>query len=166
MKVKLTYSEMYVGAMVGILRQIRDLQSGKIGGSGGRNKPADAPDWWQVHIEGALKEQALAQYTGCNWTAVGDQYGNDVGPHEVRSTDLDHGCLLLHDSDADDTPYWLVVGQHGEYRIVGWIWGRDGKRDEYWQDKSGQNRPAYFVPQAALHPPFPGPFDAAPAMMP
>ena len=35
-------------------------------------------------------------------------------------------------------------------RIPGWILGRDGKRDEYWETVNG--RSAYWVPQAALNP--------------
>jgi hypothetical protein len=59
------------------------------------------------------------------------------------------GRLILHDHDKDDQPYVLVVGTAPRFELVGWCFGRDGKRPEYVHDPQG-GRPAYFVPRAAL----------------
>jgi len=49
--------------------------------------------------------------------------------------------------------FWLLCGTNGKYSIKGWILGAEGKRKEYWSDPTGKDRPAFFVPQSALHSP-------------
>jgi hypothetical protein len=45
----------------------------------------------------------------------------------------------------------LVTGLAPVFILRGWIWGREGKRDEWWTDPAC-GRPAFFVPQNALRP--------------
>lgn len=149
MMVRLSRSEITVGAMTGVLRQIDNLMAQRTG----RNGEAGHSDW-QLHIEGALGEQALAKAMGAYWSGeVGNLSASDIGKKiEVRTTQRQDGSLILHEWDKDDAHFFLLTGQHGTYRIVGWIEGRDGKRAAFWRDPVG-GRPAYFVPQAALYDP-------------
>jgi hypothetical protein len=72
-----------------------------------------------------------------------------VGNVQVRSTSGHRNCLILHKTDPDDKAFVLVTGTAPNFVLRGWIWGRDGKNEEYWRDPVG-GRPAYFVPQSAL----------------
>lgn len=72
----------------------------------------------------------------------------DVSGNEVRSTAWRHGCLLVHDRDCDSAPFILVTGEMPSLRIVGWLYGRECKRPEFW--RHDRPRPAYFVPQSEL----------------
>jgi hypothetical protein len=38
----------------------------------------------------------------------------------------------------------------GKYLIHGYMYGRQAKKPEYWDDPQGTNRFAYFVPQTDL----------------
>jgi hypothetical protein len=147
--VRLSRAEMTVGAMTGVLRQIDNAMLQRKG----RNGEAGQHDW-QLHIEGALGEQALAKWIGTFWSGeVGNLSAADIGAKiEARTTSRLDGSLILHEWDRDDAFFFLLTGQHGTYRIAGWIEGRAGKQAAFWRDPVG-GRAAYFVPQAALHPP-------------
>ena len=54
-KVRLSYSEILQGAMVGVMRQVQNLKAGRTHRHGG-----SANNGWQMNIEGALGEMALA----------------------------------------------------------------------------------------------------------
>jgi hypothetical protein len=54
----------------------------------------------------------------------------------------------LHDRDNDEAVFVLVVGSYPSMKIVGWIYGEEGQKKEYWWEGTG--RPAYFVPQENL----------------
>jgi len=103
---------------------------------------------WQISIEGALAEMALAKHLGLYWSK-GKVGCKDVGPHQCRSSQRDDRRLILHDRDCDTDRYYFVTGKNGEYWIRGWIMGKDGKKDEFKDDPCG-GRPAYFVPTSVL----------------
>ena len=114
-----------------------------------------------THLEGTVSELAVSIVTGLPWHAflevltVAGRKPPDVGEDiQVRSTHYKAGCLIAHPTDADDDRFVLVVvdSDSRHMHIVGWLPGRDCKKQIYWQDKSGKNRPAYFVPQKALRP--------------
>jgi hypothetical protein len=86
------------------------------------------------------------------WTgAVGPlDFDGDVGEWQIRATTYANGCLLLHKADADDAPFALVVGVPPVVRVAGWLYGYEGKREQFW--RSVNNRPpCYMVPQDVLH---------------
>lgn len=147
--VRLSKGEMTVGAMTGVIRQIENVRMQRRG----RNGEAGQQDW-QLHIEGALGEQALAKWIGAFWSGeIGNLSAADIGAKiEARTTSRLDGSLILHEWDRDDAFFFLLTGCYGVYRIGGWIEGRAGKQPAFWRDPVG-GRPAYFVPQAALHPP-------------
>ena len=146
-EVILTPGEMHVAATIGCLRQIENLGKRR---SDAHGAPRDGG--WQIHIEGAAGEAAVAKWLGRYWNgALGDLDADDVGTVQVRTTSRTDGCLILHDSDPDSRPFVLVTGVAPSFVLRGWIWARDGKRKEHWRDPVG-GRGAYFVPQSALRP--------------
>lgn len=143
MKIKLTSYEIIQGALSGILRQVENLKNGRVPahGAGDYNN-------WQIHVEGALGELALAKYLRVYWSGKGEFRGGDVGSLQVRTSGYHNGHLLLHHEDNDDDQFWFVTGVNGVYVVRGWIYGFDGKKEEFWREDTG--RPAFFVPQSAL----------------
>lgn len=63
--------------------------------------------------------------------------------------------LLVYDDESspDDTPHVLIYADDDpEYEIVGWIYGREGKRPEYWRGPPLVREACFMVPPPALHP--------------
>jgi hypothetical protein len=151
MNVTLPWSECLLAAQVGSMRRIYALRNGIDGAfSGGPAEP------WDADIEGAAAELAVCKLIGCFWTGM-EVSGSDrkegvtpdAGGVQVRSTRLKSGSLILHEGDADDSAFVLVVGRIPRLDVKGWIHGRDGKRADYWRSESVRH-PAYFVPADAL----------------
>jgi hypothetical protein len=109
----------------------------------------------ELSIVSARGEMAVAKGLNLYWSgSVGDYSAVDVGGLvEVRTITTGHHRLILHPGDRDWAPYVLVDASYQpEMRLVGWIYGKDGKDQKYWSDPSGKNRPAFFVPQNKLRP--------------
>jgi len=146
-EIKLTPAEMLIAAQVGIQRQVQNLKNGaKPAYGAGRDND------WQLNIEGALGEMALAKFLGVYWDGKGEMRDPDVGNVDVRTTPKPNNRLILHTADPDDRRFYLLTGYNGEYIVRGSIMGWEGKHDKYWTDP-GTGRPAYFVPQQALKAP-------------
>jgi hypothetical protein len=145
--IQLTMAEIQMASVIGVQRQIEDIKNNKASVDGELQETA-----WQRHLEGALTECALAKHLNVYWSK-GRYDQPDVGNQDVRATHREDGRLILRDRDKDDRKYWLLTGINGKYTIQGWILGKDGKKEKYWGDPSGRNRPAYFVPQEALNKP-------------
>jgi hypothetical protein len=136
---------MMTAAQVGIMRQVKSIKEGRRDRYG-----AAMGNGWQLHIEGAMGECAVAKVLGIYWSgSVNNFDGPDVGMLEVRTTDGHANRLILHDRDNDDAIFVLVTGVNGVYEVRGYISGRDGKLPEYLDDPIG-GRQAYFVPQDKL----------------
>ena len=145
--VQLNWAQIYSGAIVGIMRQVQNIDF-KSRDRYGRSNGAD----WQDGIESCLAEMAVANYLGLYWDGnIGNYNAPDVGPYQVRHTSWPNGCLLLHKQDKDEEACVLAIGKNGHYRLAGWAWIGEMKKDEYWMDK-GNGRPCYFVPQTDLRP--------------
>lgn len=145
MRVRLTWSEMTTGAFFGVRRLVLAFYNERA-----NTKGQDEDKLWQTQCEGACAEMALAKALDRYWSPVGEMFAGDVGRDEVRCTALPHGSLIIHKPDADDRPFYLVVGSYGRFEVKGWMLGADGKRREWWRDDV--RNPAYFVPQRALQP--------------
>lgn len=144
-KIKLNKSEMFQAALVGVMRQIDNLFVGRKDAYGAGKK-----NGWDMHIQGASGEMAFAKYRDKYWTGnLGDLKADDVGKTQVRTTASSYKKLILHNRDPDDRAFVLVAGIAPSFEILGWIWGKDGKKREYWADPVG-GRPAYFVPKEVL----------------
>jgi hypothetical protein len=130
-----------------VLRNIRALSKGRLEPHGHPKERGS----WDVTIEGASAEMAVAKALGRYWAdSEALDYDGDVGTIHVRSTDLDHGHLLLYPSDPDDGCFFLVSGRAPRFTIRGWIIASDGKREEFWETAKLRD-PAWMVPASALH---------------
>ncbi len=145
MEVRLSVSEMRIATQVGIERCFHVIQANRANTHGETNDL-----FWQRHIEGAMGEMAFAKFSNLYWNGtVGYVHLADVGPYEIRTTTHEDGRLILHHDDRNDARFILAVGVRGKYDLKGWIFGRDGKKDEFVDDPQG-GRQAFFVPQNKL----------------
>jgi hypothetical protein len=142
---ELDWMEVAAAAMTGVLRQIKHRSKGD-------NHKWKAPlaGGWERDIEGACAEKFAAKRLGAYWFD-GTNGETDVGLHQVRHTALLNGRLMLHPEDKDNEVFVLVVGRAPAFELIGWCFGREGKRQEYWEDPTGGDRWAFFVPRGVLH---------------
>ena len=146
MFIRLTPSEMMTAAHIGIMRQVQNLKKLRIDAYGAKTNLG-----WQIHIEGAMGECAVAKALGCYWSgAIGVLNAGDVGEVQVRTTTHKNGRLILHKLDPLNCYYVLAIGENGEYEMAGYLWGKNGMNDKHWEDPTGTNRFAYFVPREEL----------------
>jgi hypothetical protein len=147
--VQLSAPELFQCALVGVMRQCLNIKHGR-----DRRPAYGAPtdQSWNLHVEGAAGECAVAKHLGLYWTGnIGDLRADDVGTIQVRTRRRHDYDLLLHPEDPDDRVFILVTGRAPSFQIHGWIRAVDGKQKGWWKDPAG-DRPAYFVPQSALRP--------------
>lgn len=150
--VELTTAEMILAGSVGVIRQSTNLSDGREDAHG-----AARDNGWQLHIDGALGELAVAKFLNLFWSGqLGNLRADDVGSLQVRTTTHDAGRLLIHKTDPDDKVFVLVVGYAPSLRLAGWILGRDAKQEKWWDDpmalKGREPRPCFCVPQLRLNP--------------
>lgn len=149
--ISLTWPELSFAAKVGMTRECYDRKAGY-----GHRPPLPDPRMgWATHIEGAAGEMAIAKWADVFWAgAIGNLTADDVGELQVR-TAQDRGRLILHPWDPDDRVFVSVTGMAPHFKIMGWLMARDGKRlgpppAGYWEDPTGKNRHAFFVPDGVL----------------
>ena len=106
------------------------------------------------HIHGAASEMLVAKALRRTWLPVVEDpktLPSDVGSNiQVRHTRHPTGRLILHPADQDDQRFVLVRPRYPEHVIVGWILGRDGKKEKWWEEPI-PGRAAFFVPNKELH---------------
>lgn len=141
----LNKSEMQTAARIGAHRHIEALARGLPDRHGLEGKG------WQVHIEGACGEMAVAKALGRYWDGSINTFksGGDVGEVQVRTRSKDHYELIVRKDDPDDSYFILVTGTAPAYKVWGYIRASEAKRPE-WIKKHGGRPPAWFVPQSAL----------------
>lgn len=153
MEVILTYAELQIAHVAAGQRW---LQCVKFGAGAKYGAPEDGSEADAISLQGAVGEMAVAKGLNLYWVgSVGEwSAGHDVGGCvDVRSVTKPNHCLILHEMDKDKTPYVLVeLSSPSRATLVGWVYGADGKKPEYWSDPSGKRRPAFFVPRRALRP--------------
>jgi hypothetical protein len=147
-EVTLTKDELLTVAIVGVQRGVYSKAANASPRYGIKEE-----DSWQSVVVGTIGEYVLAKHTGTFWSgALGDYQAADVGQWQVRTTPYPHGHLRMHRKDSSESAWVLITGSFFVYTIRGWIWGKDGKKDEYWGDKFNTGRPAFWVPQDVLNP--------------
>jgi hypothetical protein len=146
-RVSLTSFEMVIAGIVGVRRHAQ-----VVGGTH-RSPVAATHDVWGNNCEGACGEMAFAKWANVYWNGSVATFktSGDVGGFEVRTRRRPTYQLLVRDCDPSDRIYVLVRGEAPDFEIVGWMSGADAKRRE-WLQSYGGGTPAYFVPDAALHP--------------
>lgn len=149
-EITLTKAELYLAAMIGVMRHISSIVNGRQDQHGFDGSDGDG---WKNHIEGACGEFATAKAKNWLWNGSINTFHNagDVGKVEVRTRTKHHYELIVRSNDNDAVPFVLVTGIAPTYRVHGWIYGREAKREE-WSQNHGGRPPAYFVPQNELEP--------------
>jgi hypothetical protein len=150
MEITLSFFELWQAVQVGAMRNLQARRRARPDTHGKDVSKMDGG--WGLHIEGAAAEMAVAKMRGAYWDGVWseiDRERDDVAGIQVRSTTRNNGCLILHPSDNDRDLFYLAVGMAPTFRIAGMIRAAHGKREEFWRTDTG--RPAFFVPQSALH---------------
>lgn len=109
-------------------------------------------------ILGAAGEIAYAKKAERRWECKPETFGegDDTGGVQVRTRSRAYYELMVRPTDKEQhagQPFVLVTGTHGgsAFVIVGWIYCEEAQRDE-WLRSYGGGKPAWFVPQSALHP--------------
>lgn len=145
-KITLTRNEVIIGSMVGTRRKIESI----FGNFYRTNHVGNDAFGWHTDIEAACAEIALAKALGVYWDfSVNTFKAPDVGKLQVRHTELMRGSLILRPEDRDEEAFYLVVGTAPIFYIVGWMYGQDGKIDQYLDETPP---PYWKVPQSALTP--------------
>lgn len=148
MDIKLTPQEMMSAATIGAMRQLQNLRASRQDAYGASERSG-----WQYHIEGAMGECAVAKALNLYWNGnLGNLQATDVGELEVRTSSYKGGMLALHPKDKNVSIFIHVNGVNGKYKIHGWCYGKEGKKDIYWNDLFNNKRPAFFVPNSILKP--------------
>jgi hypothetical protein len=148
--VTLTWPEICVAAQVATMRRVQNMKLG----SARRYGDDDFDGVWQTDAISCLAEMAVAKHFDHFWCgAIGDYSAADAGPvFQVRSTEWASGRLILHPEDHDDAPYVLARVRQNKVTLVGWVYGYEGKQQEYWSaPQAHPNRLAFFVPNDVLH---------------
>src|SRR5262245_24470858 len=129
--VTLTLAEIEMAANVGVRRQAHALIDNRPDAYG-----AEKAKGWQIHLEGACGELAVAKYRGVYWDGSVNtfKHGADVMNLHVRTRREHDFALLIRDDDPDDGVFVLVTGRCPHYRVHGWIRARHAKRAEYLKD--------------------------------
>lgn len=145
--VALTQHEMMVGSMIGCVRHIEAISAGKKPTHGSMKSA------WQIHIEGALGEAAVAKYLGMYWGATVNTYkAADLGENLQVRTRSGHGYeLIVRHGDSSDDIFVLATGDAPNYIVRGWITGKEAKQKR-WLRMYGDRTESYFVPHEALYP--------------
>jgi hypothetical protein len=148
--VTLTWTECRHAVLVGAERRLRSKADGR------RDTAwADAPEHgWQMDIEGAGAELALAKALGWHWSGSVDVFHSeaDVRQLHVRQSSGPDRCLLLRPHDKPGV-YVLVTGRMPTYQVIGWAAWPECQQDGELTTLGHPDRPpCCAVPQVALRP--------------
>lgn len=147
-EVRLTRDELLFAAQGAMVRNVDALLKGRRSIFGDPHR-----ELWINNVVGAIGECAAAKHYGRYWTPCYEQPTgvSDLRPGEqVRATTRTDGGLRLYERDRDDHAFLLVVVRAPVCHLVGWLRGRDGKRDEWGRNTTGERQ--WLVPQRALRP--------------
>lgn len=147
MKVELSNPEFLNAINIGVLRHYSSIKKGLRDAHG-----AKTDNGWDMHIEGACGEAAVAKALNIYWSCTINTFksGGDVGNTiQVRTRSKDYYELIVRKDDRDDDVFVLVTGKAPSFNVVGWILGKDAKKKEWIQTHGGREA-AWFVPQKEL----------------
>ena len=136
----------------GFRRQAVNEAQGLRGRNGGAWKGGKALD---IHLLGAAGEVAVASYLGLKehlFKETEAKRGSDDLPGiDVKTRSKASYDLIVQRQSDPNRKFVLVTIESQQTLIHGWCYGKDAMQDQFWKDPA-RGRPAYFVPQSALHP--------------
>ena len=108
-----------------------------------------------IHLLGAAGEMAVASYLGLKehlFKETEAKRGSDDLPGiDVKTRSKSGYDLIIQKSEDPNKKFVLVTIENQKTFLHGWCYGHEGMDARYWADPA-RGRPAYFVPQSALHP--------------
>ena len=115
MKVKLTKSEMFFAAMIGVMRNIEALEHDR------KDKHGHDGPGWNIQVEGACGEMASAKAQGLYWDGSVNTFkdGDDICGCQVRTRSKSHYELIIRKDDNPQAIFNLVTGLCPNYNVVG-----------------------------------------------
>lgn len=144
--ITLNWHECEMAVQVGVRRQLSSLSKNSRPGEGYEGSG------WDIHIQGALGEMAVAKALNVYWSGSVNTFAAcDLPGLQVRTRSRHWYDLIVRSRDSDDEPFILVTGECPTFTVHGWIYGRDAKKPK-WLREYGNRPAAYFVPQGALRP--------------
>lgn len=151
MIVSLNKFELFNASMVGCRRRLESLY---MGGQHQHGLEMEESKTWNMNVEGAAAEAAVAKATGLYWDGSVNTFkrGGDVMGMEVRSSDLTGASLIVRPDDSPNGVFILVIGEAPRFDVIGWISGKDAMQEKWFTNKGNPRPKAYFVPQDALNP--------------
>jgi hypothetical protein len=107
-------------------------------------------EMWAHHIVGAQAELAVAKALGAYWG------GNNRSFHvpDIEGTNFEVRWSMRDDVKVRPDDTGVVIGVRGacpNYEIVGWLYAKQGMREE-WKAFHNTPNPAFFVPHDQLRP--------------
>ena len=148
--ISLNYWECFTAGSVALNRKLesrfKNLKSSTFG--------KQSKDEWKNDIEGALTEMAFCKAFGIYWDGSVNTFKNpDVPdtPIQIRGTEYNTGKLIIRENDPSNDLYILVVGSIPNYRIIGGLFGHQGKVDDYVSNPNNQGK-CWMIPQEHLRP--------------
>lgn len=152
--IELSFEEGMAAAVTGSVQMMRAIRSGKVGHDHGGRSGRQVRERWAQAIHGQMAEHAVCKALGLYPIASVDGIGgDDPGGYAIRSTPWNDGCLIVNQSElpeADDKRFLLVVGHWPRFRLAGWLYGAEARRDEWW--RPDERPPSWWVPQSSLRP--------------
>ena len=149
--ITLSWNEGLMAAMAGSMRRISNAKKPTV-----RTDAGEAADDWNIDIDGAMAELALAKRLRLLWVPGTTGRCDFDGGIEVRSTIKHDNRMIFRERDTEkegwqEKRYVLVTGRFPTLWVRGWVYGREAAQDEWWQDVGNGRPPAWFIPSSALH---------------
>lgn len=108
---------------------------------------------WGNNAHGVACEMALSKHLNVYYLPQNTDKG-DVGPYQVRGTDHYRGGLILRpgtDEDYKQSPFVLVAGPLPFLEVMGWMWGHEAMKPQWFGDHNNRNSPCWTVPWKLTH---------------
>lgn len=154
--VNLSWTESFFCAQVGAMWELS-----AIFGERGDHAYEHPEVEWKAHIEGYAAEYAAAKFVGIfKEPFVVQPFEKfkrvaDVGPFQVRGAARHDYRLTLRpgrDETKRNIPWILVTGIIPNFRVRGWLYGREVMVDENWEDPGNKGQFAWWAKVEDLRP--------------
>lgn len=135
---------------------LRRQRINELKGLKGRNGgPEDGDKALRAHMLGAAGELAVASYLGLKdhlfKEAEAKRGSDDLPGIDVKTRSKSRYDLVVQKHENPSKKFVLVTIENRQTLLHGWCYGHEAMNERYWADPA-RGRPAYFVPQSALHP--------------
>jgi len=125
--VEMSSHELLYAAMAGCQRRVIAM---------GRNRPQyygaeERMNYWQIDIQGAISEYALAKSLNMFWEPATNEclkdLPGDVGEYQIRSTSYKTGHLIVHSADNDEAAFIFAIIAEPYVKLAGYLMGHEAK---------------------------------------